>query len=309
MNTLSTPLRRALRHPFRALVALAALPLMVGMATPAYASSTGLTNAQREALAHREVTSLLGAAPRPAGSRQITAAEAETIKPFSGEKGSVYGANEVGAVRFYVAPSAQASLTWLKSQHLEGHAAAGSGTSSSTHTEVFLLSNTDVLEQPEVVYIALVKPNGTLEFSVTASVWWTSQKSALAAVPSGATSLSVKLNRGINAKKTDRTSSVTTHDKSLITAIIDHINALPVPSPLPTSCPNDVGASVTMSFYRGGAAKPYSVVVADPGGCGPVTISQYNSAHVRTSAADVTGGVGLSEFVADHLGLTNLDPS
>jgi hypothetical protein len=308
MKTLSTHFRSASRHPFRALVAFAALPVMVGLASPAYASNTGPTNAQRLTLAQREVTSLLGAAPRPAGSRQITAAVAEAIKPFSGEKSSVYGGNEVGSTKFYVAPSAQASLAWLKSQHLQGHAADGSGASGSIHTELFLLSNTAVLDRPEVVYIALAKPNGTLEFSVTASVWWTSQKSTFAAVPLGATSLTVKLNRGMNAK-TDRTSSVTTQDKSLIASIIGHINALPVPSPLPTSCPIDVGASLTMSFYRGGATKPYSVVVADPGGCGPVTISQYNSDHARTSAADVTGGTGLSAFVGAHLGLTNLDPS
>jgi hypothetical protein len=278
------------------------------MASPADASSAGPTNAQRHTLASREVASLLSAAPRPAGSRQITAAAAETTKPFSGDKSAAYGGNEVGATRFYVAPSAEASLTWLKSQHLEGHAATSTGASGSTHTEIFLLRNTTVLDQPEVVYIALAKPDGTLEYSVTASVWWTSQKSAQAKVASGATSLTVKLNRGLNAK-THRTASVTTKDKSLIAAIIDHVNALPVPSPLPTSCPNDVGASLTMSFYRAGAAKPYSVVVADPGGCGPVTISQYNSDHTRTSAADVSGGVAFSKFVASHLGLTDLNPS
>ena len=308
MKTLSTPVRSASRHPFRTLVALAALPLLVGVASPTYASSAGLTNAQRHALASREVTSLLGAAPRPAGSRQITAAVAETTKPFSGDKSSAYGGNEVGATKFYVAPSAAASLAWLKSQHLEGHAANGTGASGSTHTEIFLLSNTTVLDQPEVVYIALAKPDGTLEYSVTASVWWTSQKSALAAVPSGATSLTVKLNRGVNAK-THRTATATTADKSLIASIIDHVNVLPVPSPLPTNCPNDVGATLTMSFYRAGATKPYSVVVADPGGCGPVTISQYNSDHTRTSAADVSGGVAFSKFVATHLGLTDLNPS
>ncbi len=308
MKTVSTPFRSASRHSVRALVALAALPVLVGMTSPAGASNAGPTNAQRHALASREVTSLLNAAPRPAGSRQITRAAAETTKPFSGDKSSVYGGNEVGATKFYVAPSAAASLAWLKGQRLEGHAATGTGASGSTHTELFFLRNTTVLDEPEVVYIALAKPNGTLEYSITASVWWISQKSVQAAVSSGATSLTVKLNRGPNAK-THRTSTVTTKDKSLIAAIIDHVNALPVPSPLPTSCPNDVGASLTMSFYRGGATKPYSVVVADPGGCGPVTISQYNSDHARTSAADVSGGAALSNFVASHLGLTDLNPS
>jgi hypothetical protein len=118
----------------------------------------------------------------------------------------------------------------------------------------------------------------------------------------------VKLNRGLNAK-TDRTSTATSDNKSQIASIIAHINALPVPSPLPMNCPMDVGASLTMSFYSEGAKKPYAVVVADPGGCGTVTISNYNAEHVRTSASDVAGGVALSKFVAAQLGLTNLNPA
>jgi hypothetical protein len=163
------------------------------------------------------------------------------------------------------------------------------------------------LLQPEVVYIALAKSNGTLEFSITASVWWRSQKPALAVVPSGATKLIVKLNRGLNAK-TDRTSSVVSTNKSQIASIIAHVNVLQEPSPLPVFCPADFGASLTMSFYRAGAKTPYSVVVADPAGCGTVTISQYSGA-MRTSASDVTGGVPLSRFVATQLGLKNLSPA
>ena len=165
-----------------------------------------------------------------------------------------------------------------------------------------------MLVQPEAVYIALAKPNGTLEFSITASVWWRSQKPALATVPSGATKLIVKVNRGLNAK-TDRTSSATSTNKSQIASIIAHINNLQEPSPLPTACPADFNASLTMSFYRGAAKEPYSVVVADPAGCGTVTISQYTSTHVRTSASDVAGGVLLDKFVATQLGLKNISPT
>ncbi|MFY9784076.1 MAG: hypothetical protein WAK12_11155 [Acidimicrobiales bacterium] len=293
-----------------ALIALSTAAVVFATALPAYASSSpGPSDAQRLALAQHELASLFSAAPLPAGSRQITAAVAEETKPFSGDKSSVYGGNEVGATKFFVAPSANSSLTWLRSQPLSGHAPSGVGASGTTHTQLYLLSGTAVLEQPEVVYIASTRPNGTLEFSVTAMVWWRSQKPALAIVPSGSTKLIVKLNRGLNVKKTDRKSSVTSDDKSLIASVIAHINALPVPSPLPTNCPVDVGASLTMSFYRGSSAKPYAVVVADPGGCGPVTISNYNAYHARTSASDVAGGVALSKFVAAQLGLTNLTPT
>jgi hypothetical protein len=308
MNTLSTSKSRTSRRTGGAFIVLGAVSLVVATALPAYASSPGPSNAQRLALAKRELTSLFSAAPLPAGSQQITAAVAEETKPFSGAKSTTYGGYEVGAMKFYTAPSAKTSLTWLSSQPLSGHAPSV-GTSGTTHTQVYLLSNTSVLLQPEVVYVASSRPNGTLEFSVSATVYWQSQKSALAVVPSGSTKLVVKLNRGLNAKTADRTASATSTSKSLIADVIDHINVLPVPSPLPMNCPADFGASLTMSFYRGGATKPYAVVKADPGGCGTVTISNYNADHARTSAEDVTGGVALSKFVAAQLGLTNLDPS
>jgi hypothetical protein len=307
MNTLSTS-SRATRIPLRAVIGLAAVTAVFATALPAYATNAGPSNTQRMTLAKHEITSLLSAAPLPSGSQQITAAVAEKTKPFTGAKSATYGGNEVGATKFYTAPSASASLAWLASQRLDGRTAPSQGASGTTHTQIYVLSNTSVLEQPEVVYIASSRPNGTLEFSVTATVYWRSQKSASAVVKAGATKLTVKLNRGLNVK-TDRTTSVTSNNKSQISSIIAHINALPVPSPLPMNCPLDVGASLTMSFYSGGATKPYAVVVADPGGCGPVTISSYNAAHVRTSAGDVAGGVALSKFVAAQLGLKNINPA
>ena len=211
MKTLSTPFRSASRHPLRALVALAALPVLVGTGVCPLTPRVRGPDQRPASRARVARGHLVARAPlRDLRARvRSRRPSPRATKPFSGDKSSVYGGNEVAATKFYVAPSAEASLTWLKSQHLEGHAANGSGASGSTHTEFFLLSNTTVLDQPEVVYIALAKPDGTLEYSVTASVWWTSQKSALAAVPSGATSLTVKLNRGVNAK-THRTTSVTT---------------------------------------------------------------------------------------------------
>lgn len=289
------------------MIALGAVSAVVATGLPAYGSTAGPSNAARLALAHHEVTSLFAAAPLPPGSRQITAAAAEATKPFSGEKSSIFPNYEVGATKFFVAPSASASLRWLAGRRLEGRTPS-TGASGSTHTEVYFLSPTSILLRPQVVYIALAKANGTLEFSITASVYWQSQRPPLATVAPGATKLMVKLNRGKNAK-TDRTSSAGSTNRSQIASIIAHINALQAPSPLPTNCPADFGASLTMSFYRAGAAKPYSVVVADPGGCGTVTVSQYDITHRRTSASDVTGGGPLASFVATQLGLKNISPS
>src|ERR1700691_4624448 len=181
MNTLSIPTSRVSRRTVRALIVLGAVSLVVATALPASAS-TGPSNTQRLAQAKRELALLFSAAPLPAGSQKITAAVAEKTKLFSGVKSNTYGGNEVGATKFYSAPSAKTSLAWLSSQPLSGHAPSV-GTSGTTHTQVYLLSSTSVLLQPEVVYVASSRPNGTLEFSVSATVYWQSQKSALAVVP------------------------------------------------------------------------------------------------------------------------------
>jgi hypothetical protein len=305
MSILTTPRFRA---PLRASVVLLSVFAFSATSLAASASSTASTSAQRQNVAERDVATLLGAAPLPPGSRQITAAVAETTKPFSGAKSISYPGNEEGATRFFVAPAAQSSLAWLKSQHLQGHAATSTGASGSTHTQIYQLPNSSFLLEPEVLYVALAKSNGTLEFSVTATVWWRSAKTPGGVVAPGATKLTVKLNRGLNAKK-DRYQSVSTARTSLIAAIIKHIDVLGVASPLPTSCPNDVGSSLTMSFYRANATKPYAVVIADPGGCGTVTVSQYNTNHQITSSTDLSGGRQLSSFVAAQLGLTDISPT
>ncbi len=272
------------------------------------ASAATSTNAQRQNAAEREVATLLGAAPLPAGSRQITAKAAESTKPFSGAKSISYPGNEVGATRFFVAPAAESSLAWLKTQHLEGHAPTSTGASGSTSTQIYELPNSSYLLQPEVLYVALVKPDDTLEFSVTSTVWWRSPKTSASVVAPGAAKLTVKLDRGLNDKR-NRYQSVSTAKTSLIAAVIQRIDVLGVASPLPTSCPIDVGSSLTMSFYRAGDTKPYAVVKADPGGCGTVTVSQYNTNHQITASNDLSGGRQLSSFVASQLGLTDISPT
>jgi hypothetical protein len=301
-----TNLRR--RLPLRAAAIVLSVLALGTSALTTSASAAGSSNAQRQTIAERDTVALLGAAPLPPGSQQITAKVAESTKPFSEAKSITYPGNEVGSTRFYVAPAAQSSIAWLKTQHLDGHVATSSGTSGDTSTQIYQLPNSSFLLEPEVLYVALSKSNGTLEFSVTATVWWRSPKTAGAIVAPGAAKLTVKLDRGLNDKK-HRYESASTSRTSLIASVTKHIDLLGVASPLPMSCPNDVGSSLTMRFYRAGAATPYAVVIADPSGCGTVTVSQYNVNHQITSSTDLTGGRQLSSFVAAQLGLSDISPT
>ena len=286
---------------------LCLLVLSAAALTPC-ASAAGSSNAQRQDVAERDIATLLGAAPLPHGSRQITAKVAESTKPFSAAKSISYPGNEVGATRFFVAPAAQSSLAWLKSQRLDGHDATGAGFSGATTTQIYQLPNSSFLLEPQVVYVALTKSDGSLEFSVTATVWWQSPKTSGAIVAPHAAKLTVRLNRGLNDKK-HRYQSASTTTSSLISSVTRRIDVLRVASPLPTSCPMDVGSSITMSFYHAGATHPYAVVTADPSGCGTVTVTQYNINHQVTSSSDLTGGRQLSSFVAAHFGLSNISPT
>jgi hypothetical protein len=67
----------------------------------------------------------------------------------------------------------------------------------------------------------------------------------------------------------------------------------------------DVDAKLTLNFYRH-SAKPYAIVIADPGGCGPVSIRDYNANDSLTTSAALGGGAGLSAYVATQLHITTL---
>jgi hypothetical protein len=123
-------------------------------------------------------------------------------------------------------------------------------------------------------------------------------------IAAGATRVVVQVNRGLNAK-TDRDSTYTATNKTTITALIAHVNELPKAPPTGEMCPMDVGAKLTLSFYRH-AAKPYAIVVADPGGCGPVSIRDFSANDTLKGSAAVGGGVSFSAYVATNLHIKTL---
>jgi hypothetical protein len=125
-----------------------------------------------------------------------------------------------------------------------------------------------------------------------------------ATVPSGATRIVVKVNRGLNAK-TDRYSTYATTKAATISAIIERANALPKAPPAGEMCPMDVGATLTLSFSRHGAT-PYAIVVADPGGCGTVSLRDYSANHSLASSATAGGGAAFCAYVATQLHITTL---
>jgi hypothetical protein len=140
--------------------------------------------------------------------------------------------------------------------------------------------------------------------SLPTSAATTIAKSRYADIGSGATRIVVHVNRGLNAK-TDRYSTYTTTNAATIGAIIGRVNALPKAPSVGEMCPMDVGAKLTLSFFRH-AGKPYAVVVADPGGCGPVSIRDYNANHSLKGSAAVGGGTAFSAYVGAQLHIKTL---
>jgi len=96
---------------------------------------------------------------------------------------------------------------------------------------------------------------------------------------------------------------VTVTSTVTIDAIRSAVNATPVATPGVASCPLDVGARMTLSFWRARATGPYAVVVADPGGCGGVTITQWRQGRLGVGRDE--GGGAVVRLVAAKLGITN----
>ncbi len=129
-------------------------------------------------------------------------------------------------------------------------------------------------------------------------------KARNAKVETGATRLVARVARGLNAR-TDKYSTYATMNVATIAAILKRVNALP-PRPSGTfNCPMDVAATLTLSFYRN-ASKPYAIVVADPGGCGNVSIRDYNANDALQGSAAAGGGVAFSAYVATQLHIASL---
>jgi hypothetical protein len=132
----------------------------------------------------------------------------------------------------------------------------------------------------------------------------TTDKSRYAKVDGGATRLVARVARGLNAR-TDKYSTYATMNTGTIAAILKRVNALPKAPPSGEMCPMDVAATLTLSFYRN-ASTPYAVVVADPGGCGNVSIRDYNANDTLQGSAALGGGVALSNYVATQMHIKSL---
>jgi hypothetical protein len=129
-------------------------------------------------------------------------------------------------------------------------------------------------------------------------------KSRYAEIGTGATRLVVHVNRGLNAT-TNRYSTYATTKAATINAIVQHVNALPKAPSVDEMCPMDVGAKLTLDFYRR-SSTPYAIVAADPGGCGVVTIRAYNANDALKGSAAVGGGAAFSMYVATQLHISSL---
>jgi hypothetical protein len=124
-------------------------------------------------------------------------------------------------------------------------------------------------------------------------------------VASGAVKVVVVVNRGLNAKS-DRISTYVSTNPTTIDLLLAKINHLPKPL-VGVFCPADFGASITLRFYRAGATTPYAVVVAQPGGCGGVTVRSYNAMDSLTRTGHFSGGGALGVIVAQRFHIKTLE--
>lgn len=306
MKTLSiTPRRTSAIASMLGLSALVAVTV-VGTNLASATSALGPTNTQRHALALRDVRHLLAIAPLPPGARRFATYDVKYRSVLGQAQGLAGGPDTADAAEFFEAAHGAAATSWLNRVRVGGAVHTGSGSSagpgSFNATFVsFSFPATSILQQPQLEYTMIATARGALEVRVDAEVQWTPRKSKYSQIPGDATKVVVTVdNHALNGDRgvTTTTDSSNPADlKLLVTAI----NSLPAMNPGLMFCPFDNGSTVTLAFFVADSSTPYARVVAVPGGCGSVSISQYAADGTLLGATKVGGGTTLARFVAQTL--------
>jgi hypothetical protein len=309
MGNVTRTLRRTPPRVASLALALGVLAPLASSGSPAFASSRGPTDAQRRHLASVLAHRLLSLATMPPGARAFA-----HWNPRDGVAPPAMGIlssdpDEVDLTRYYLVAHADASRQWIELRTPRGARPSGTGTASgpgqaTVYAESFTFASTPVLENPQLGYSMVRTPSGELGVRVDAVVTWTPQKPQSAFIGARAARVEVVVDRGPNVT-TKRVSRYEVTSAPLIGAIITRVNALPVASPGIHNCPVDLGATMTLSFFARGASRAFASVLADPGGCGAVTITQASSSTSRGGVAHEGGGPTLVAFVAHSLGVAN----
>jgi hypothetical protein len=281
------------------------------VAATSSATSLGPSNAQRAATAKANARSLLALAPVPQGSTAIATWIAADGQELSSPMSLPAGRDHVDFTKFYLVPNAARSLAWFRDVKIDGHAHSSWGTSggsgSGNESEVaFSFAATSLLQQRMLEYSLLPVPHNQLEVRIDALVSYAARKSIYSIVAGGAVKVGVVVNRGSNAKH-DRVAKYATTSTTTINELITKVNDLPPAISGVFSCPADFGASITLRFFRAGATTPYAVVVADPGGCGTVTIRDYDAMDAELGSTQVSGGYQLGQFIATTFHIATLE--
>ncbi|MHB8827136.1 MAG: hypothetical protein ACYC5Z_05695 [Acidimicrobiales bacterium] len=284
---------------------LAIVGSVAGVAT---ASTLGPTNAQRRTSAVLEARHLLAALALPNGSRGVARNDPSINRSLLSMGAGSIDPDQVDLTRFYVVVvRGEWALKWLQTHVPHGGTSTGWGTGSgpgqlTSHTLTFSFATPPTLSEAQLQYSMVVGPSGELGVRVDADVLWTPRKSRYALVAIGAAKVIVTMDRGLNVRS-HRVTTVTVTSSATIDVIRSAINAAPVATPGVTSCPLDVGATMTLSFWRAGASGPFATVVADPGGCGGVTVTQWRGDGARRGVGHDSGGGAIVRLVATTLGI------
>ncbi|HSN02560.1 MAG TPA: hypothetical protein VLS91_03655 [Acidimicrobiales bacterium] len=302
-------MRRHLAPVLRSVVATLAVTLVTASAVTslAAASTLGPTNAQRRALATFEARHLFTLVTLPSGSREVARSNPAIDRTLLSMGARSADPDQVDLTRFYLVTRGPWALNWLESHVPVGGTRSGWGTGSgpgqpTSHTLTFSFVGPPVLSSVQLQYSMVISPSGELGLRVDANVLWTPRKSPFSLIASGATKVVVTMDRGFNVRN-GRVTTVTIDSRATIASIRTTLNGLPVATPGVASCPIDVGALMTLTFWRAGSTSPFAKVAADPGGCGAVTVSQLDSHGTVIGVGQDSGGWRFVRSVARELSI------
>jgi hypothetical protein len=228
--------------------------------------------AKLDAEAHLSDLSLPAGAARSEGE---PAGDGGTLAyPFSGPADTP---NVVTYHRWWAVPgeSPTALLQYVQNHPPQGgqpgFAGSNSGPGKPTVTAIGFSwpSEPGRLGTRTLVIDAVQLADGSAGVRADSQVVWIEPRPKSERIPAGARRLVLTTTRSRRLVQ----GPLTVRSPGAIHRVVRLLNALPALQPGVSSCPADLGSQIRLSFYDGTKAQPLAVAVADPGGCGVVTLT------------------------------------
>ena len=304
------------RFRLRPALRVAACALLVGCgtqtATPSSGRTTTASSSTPQAAAQADAASLLTAFVPPPGTTRLPRGPSPLPSALADPGvGLPASPDLVVLTRWWSYPGTpQQALAWIRAHSPSGTvegADATLGDSADPAGAVSYDRPSDTQVAQRSLEVTFDRVGVATVLRTDAVVMWLPARPAGATIPDSVTRITLLATPGgeFGARPRRTVTLPTVTDAPVIAKIVTLLDSLPMTGAGETSCGDDIGASLRLSFYSGHDATPAAVADASVGGCEGVALS----VHGGPQGVGLDGRSGVTAKVLKLTGATFPPPA